>query len=333
MNGEQGRKVTILGDGAWGTALGLVLHANGHRVTVWGPFPEQIETIRGCGENREFLPDVQLPETISWSADRSVVESADAIVFAIPTRFARDTLALFKGKVPAGAGVVSVSKGLDSATHRRMSQLIEEVWGIRAVAALSGPSHAEEVARRVPTAVTVACGEHARAVEVQRLFTNSAFRVYTSSDVVGVELGGVMKNVIAVAVGVCDGLGFGSNTRAALMTRGLAEIARLGCAMGARTATFSGLSGMGDLIVTCTSRLSRNWKVGERIGRGEPVAGVLGSTRQAIEGAWNCAAALALAHECKVEMPVTTEVHAVLHEGKEPLEAVRSLMMRDVRPE
>ncbi len=333
MKSKTGRCVTILGDGAWGTALGLVLHANGHSVTIWSPFPKQAEAIRDLRENREFLPDVKLPEAIAWSADRSVVESADAVVFAIPTRFARETLASFKGMAPAAAAVVSVSKGLDSESHRRMSQLIEEVWGVRSVVALSGPSHAEEVARRVPTAVTAACGDHERAVEAQRLFSNSVFRVYTSNDVVGVELGGVLKNVIAVAVGVCDGLGFGSNTRAALMTRGLAEIARLGCAMGAQAATFSGLSGMGDLIVTCTSRLSRNWKVGEKIGRGEPVATVLGSTRLAIEGAWNCAAALALARECRVEMPVAAEVHAVLHEGKAPLEAVRSLMMRDVKPE
>jgi glycerol-3-phosphate dehydrogenase (NAD(P)+) len=323
----------ILGDGAWGTALGLVLHDNGHSVTIWGPFPEQIESIRSSRENREFLPGVAIPEAVSWTSDRKAAGDADAIVFAVPTRFAAGVLSSFRGVVRSGADVVSVSKGLDAATHSRMTQIIEAEWGIRAAVALSGPSHAEEVARRVPTAVTVACADASRAVSVQRLFANSSFRVYTSCDVTGVELGGVLKNVIAVAVGVCDGLGFGSNTRAALMTRGLAEIARLGCAMGAQPATFAGLSGMGDLIVTCTSRLSRNWKVGERIGRGEPVESVLGSTRQAIEGAWNCTAALALAGERGVEMPVTAEVDAVLHRGKAPLDAVRSLMMRDVRPE
>lgn len=327
-----GRKIAILGDGAWGTALGLVLCDNGHDVTIWGPFPEQIEAIRNLRENREFLPDVQIPDRIKWSADRAVAAGADVVVFAIPTRFAREVLSSFTGIVRRDTVVVSVSKGLDASTHRRMSQLIAEVWGGSPVA-LSGPSHAEEVARRIPTAVTAACVDHDKAVEVQRLFSNAAFRVYTSSDIVGVELGGVLKNVIAVAVGVCDGLGFGSNTRAALMTRGLAEIARLGESLGAQASTFSGLSGMGDLIVTCTSKLSRNWKVGEKIGRGEPVSSVLGSTRQAIEGAWNCSAALALARECGVEMPVTAEVHAVLHEGKSPLEAVRSLMMRDVKPE
>jgi glycerol-3-phosphate dehydrogenase (NAD(P)+) len=302
-------------------------------VTIWGPFREQIEAISRARENREFLPDVPIPEAVAWTSDRTAASGADAVVFAVPTRFAAGVLASFKGIVKPGADVVSVSKGLDQATHRRMTQIIEEEWGIRSAVVLSGPSHAEEVARRVPTAVTVACAETVRAVSVQKLFANSSFRVYTSADVVGVELGGVLKNVIAVAVGVCDGLGFGSNTRAALMTRGLAEIARLGCAMGAQAATFAGLSGMGDLIVTCTSRLSRNWKVGERIGRGEPVEGVLGSTRQAIEGAWNCAAALALAEERGVEMPVTAQVDAVLHRGKAPLDAVRSLMTRDVRPE
>lgn len=333
MSADGGRKVVILGDGAWGTALALVLRSNGHDVAVWGPFREQVETIARTRENREFLPGVSIPGEIRWTSDIAVVSGSDAVVFAVPTRFARAVLTSFKGLVPSGADVVSVSKGLDAASHHRMSQVIESEWGIRHVAALSGPSHAEEVAVRVPTAVTVACADSSRAVSLQKLFANTSFRVYTSADVVGVEFGGVLKNVIAVAVGVCDGLGFGSNTRAALMTRGLAEIARLGCAMGAQPATFAGLSGMGDLIVTCTSRLSRNWKVGERIGRGEPVAAVLGSTRQAIEGAWNCSAALALARDRGVDMPVTAEVYAVLHEGKTPLDAVRSLMLRDVKPE
>jgi glycerol-3-phosphate dehydrogenase (NAD(P)+) len=327
------QRVFVVGDGAWGTALALVLHANGHRVSVWGYLPEQVDTIRRLRENREFLPGVQLPEEVRWTSDASDAGTADVVVLAAPTRFMRGVLQGFRGHVRPDARFVSVAKGLDPSTLQRMSVLAGEVLGLGPVAALSGPSHAEEVARRVPTAVTVACSDAATAVHLQRMFSNAFFRVYTSADVVGVELGGTLKNVIAVGVGVSDGLGFGSNTRAALMTRGLAEMTRLGCAMGSSPATFAGLSGMGDLIVTCTSRLSRNWKVGERIGRGEAVEAVLGSTRQAVEGVWNCAAALRLAATCGVQMPVTVEVNAVLQGGKTPLDAVRSLMLRDVKPE
>lgn len=323
-----------MGDGGWGTALALVLHENGHAVTVWGPFPDQVVAIREAGENRLFLPGVPLPQAIRWTADRKeAVEGADVVVLASPTKFMRQVLEGFAGLLPPDARVVSVAKGLDPRTHQRMTEVAESVLGRRSVAALSGPSHAEEVARRVPTAVTIACRAAAVAGELQRLFTNPFFRVYTTEDVIGVELGGSLKNVIAVAVGVSDGIGFGHNTRAALITRGLVEIMRLGRALGASPSTFSGLSGMGDLIVTCTSRLSRNWSVGHRIGRGESVASVVGGSRMAIEGVWNCSTALAVARERNIQVPVTAEVHAVLHEGKSPRDAVKSLMMRDLKPE
>ncbi len=327
-------RISILGDGGWGTALALVLHENRHAVTVWGPFSGQVAAIREARENRAFLPGVPLPGSIRWTADRGeAVGGADVVVLASPTKFMRPVLEGFAGLLPANARVVNVAKGLDPQTHQRMTEVAESVLGKRAVAVLSGPSHAEEVARRVPTAVTVACRESAVAQELQQLFTNTFFRVYTTEDVIGVELGGSLKNVIAVAVGVSDGIGFGHNTRAALITRGLVEITRLGCALGASPATFSGLSGMGDLIVTCTSRLSRNWSVGYRVGQGESVESVVGGSQQAIEGVWNCSTALAVARERNIQVPVTAEVHAILQEGKPPREAVKSLMMRDLKPE
>jgi glycerol-3-phosphate dehydrogenase (NAD(P)+) len=327
-------RVAVLGDGGWGSALALVLNENKHDVTVWCPFPEQVEAIRAARENRAFLPGVPLPESIRWTADRkAAVSGADVVVLASPTKFMRPVLESFAGLISEGARLVSVAKGLDPKTHQRMTEVAESVLGRRAVAALSGPSHAEEVARRVPTAVTVACRDNAVARDLQKLFTNGFFRVYTSDDVIGAELGGMLKNVIAVAVGVSDGIGFGNNTRAALITRGLAEIMRLGCALGARRETFSGLSGMGDLIVTCTSRLSRNWSVGYRVGQGESVESVVGGSKLAIEGVWNCATAVAVARERNVEVPVSAEVYAILNEGKSPRDAVKSLMMRDLKPE
>ncbi len=333
MPEQTGQRVSIIGDGGWGTALALVLHANGHRVRMWGPFPDQVEQARAAGENRLYLPGIALPREIEWTADPAEAAEAEVAVLAVPTRYYRAVLERFAGRFPAGSRFISVSKGLDAASHRRMTELAVEVLGSRRVIALSGPSHAEEVALGVPTAVVAAAFDPADALAAQQLFSGPRFRVYTSEDVAGVEFGGAFKNVIAVAVGMSDGLGFGDNTRAALITRGLAEITRLGTALGARPETFAGLSGMGDLIVTCTSRHSRNRGVGERIGRGETVADVLGSTRSAVEGIWNCALVHALAAARGIEVPVTDEVHAIVHEGRQPLQAVRSLLERELKPE
>jgi len=327
-------RVAIIGDGAWGTALAVVLLGNGYRVTVWGPFADHIETIRSRRENKLFLPKVRLPAEISWTADRkALVDAADLVVLAVPTKFFRSVVESFSGLLPDSCRVLSVAKGLDQTTHKLMSQVAEEILGHAAVAALSGPSHAEEVARKIPTAVTVAAQQVRDAREWQNIFANDYFRVYTSTDVAGVQLGGALKNVIAIAVGVSDGIGFGDNTRAALITRGLVEISRLGCALGAKPSTFAGLSGMGDLIVTCTSRLSRNRAVGERIGRGESVDRILAGTKQAAEGVWNCAIARDLAHEAGVQVPITEEVYAIVREGKSPHDAMKSLMTRDVKQE
>jgi glycerol-3-phosphate dehydrogenase (NAD(P)+) len=312
----------------------MVLHGNGHSVRVWSPFSDYAESVSRDRENARYLPGVRIPEGIRWTANRGeAAEECDLVVAAMPTKYFRDVVGGFRGLVPSGCLSVSVAKGLDAGTHKRMSEVADEVLGISGTAALSGPSHAEEVARQMPAAVTVAATDPDIAAAIQTAFSTVRFRVYTSTDVIGVELGGALKNIIAVAAGVSDGLGFGDNARAALMTRGLAEITRFGCALGARADTFAGLSGMGDLIVTCSSRHSRNRAVGERIGRGEPVASILAGMTQAAEGVWNCAQAVEMAGERDVDMPITTEVHAMVHLGKPPRDSVRDILDRDFKPE
>jgi len=327
-------KAVIIGDGGWGTALALVLHRNGHQVTVWGPFEEYTKQVQETRLNATFLPGISLPGDIQFTADREeAVADADIAVIASPSKFFMDVVSGFKGLITPQTHVVSVTKGLDKESHKRMTELAEQLLNRDVVAALSGPSHAEEVARDIPTAVAIASRDQSDAQYLQEAFTGGSFRVYTSDDVIGVELGGALKNVIAIAVGVSDGMGFGDNTRAALITRGLAEMSRLGCALGAHPATFAGLSGMGDLIVTCTSQLSRNRGVGERLGRGETIDEILGSMEQVAEGVWNAANASALARSKGIDVPITHEVNALLYEGKNPREAVHSLLARDPRPE
>ena len=326
--------ITIIGDGGWGTALATILHSNHHQVTLWGPDARYLDQIRDTGENTTFLPGVALPKELRWTANEAdAVAGADGIVLAVPSRFYAPTLERFLPHLAANYHLVSVSKGFDPKTHHRLSALASEAWGHPSVAALSGPSHAEEVARGVPTAVTVASTDANEAVFWQDAFNTMTFRVYTSDDIKGVEVGGALKNVIAIAAGICDGLGFGDNTKAALMTRGLAEITRLGIHMGAHPSTFSGLSGIGDLMVTCMSRLSRNRGVGERIGKGETLDDILGGMQQVAEGVWTAKAAMQLTTEIDIDLPITAEVYAVLYEGKNPLEAVQSLMSRPPRPE
>lgn len=327
-------RACVIGDGAWGTALAMVLDGNGHRVCVWGPFPDYIETVLQTRENSRFLPGVKLPESIDWTADRGrAADGAELVVAAVPTKYFRESVGKFRGKFRDGVISVSVVKGLDPGSHRRMSEVTDELLGLRGTGALSGPSHAEEVSRGLPTAVTAAATDRATAVAIQSAFSTRRLRIYTSSDIIGVELGGALKNIIAVAVGVSDGIGFGDNARAALITRGLVEITRLGCALGARPETFAGLSGMGDLIVTCSSRHSRNRGIGERIGRGEPAQSILAGTTQAAEGAWNCAQAMELAKLHRIDMPITAEVYAMIHLGKPPRDSVRDLLERDAKPE
>jgi glycerol-3-phosphate dehydrogenase (NAD(P)+) len=327
-------RATIIGDGGWGTSLALLLHRNGHSVTVWGPFADYIATVNSAHVNATYLPGVSLPREIVFTSDRkSAVTGADVVILAVPTRFFRDVLQSFRGLIPPNAAVLSVTKGLDMRTRQRMSEVAEEVGGHGPAAALSGPSYALEVARGIPTAVVVASRQPDQAKAFQQMLSNPQFRVYTSEDVVGVEIGGALKNIIAIAAGVCDGLGFGHNAKAALVTRGLAEITRIGVALGANPLTFAGLSGVGDLIVTCTGNLSRNRMVGEKLGRGESIDAILGNMKQEAEGVWNCATALALAKRLGVEAPITAEVHAIIHEKKHPLDALKSLLARSSKPE
>ncbi len=327
-------RVCVVGNGGWGTALALVLHGNGHAVTIWGAFQEEVDAARATGVNAPYLPGVSLPATIRWTHDRDeAAAGAELAVLAAPTRFFLDVAGSFRGRFSSACRFVSVAKGLDRESLRTMTAVAADALGTRLIAALSGPSHAEEVALRVPTAVVAASEDGGVAQFVQRAFGGPRFRVYTSDDPLGVQIGGAIKNVIAIAVGISDGLGFGDNTRAALITRGLAEITRIGVAAGAQAATFAGLSGMGDIVVTCTSRHSRNRAVGERLGRGEPLDAILGGMKQVAEGVWNSVVARDLAQKHGLEAPITAQVCAVLHQGRRPAEAVAALMSRDAKPE
>lgn len=327
--------VAVVGDGGWGTAAAALLDAYGHTVTVWGPFPDYIEEIRKLRSNPRYLPGVRLSESIRWTAElREAVPDADVVVLAVPSKFYRDVC---KRVAPLldlrHTFIVSLTKGVCPETHQRMSEVAQSVLGTDRVVVLSGPSHAEEVARRIPTAVTCACVDHALAVKAQELFNGPRFRVYTTDDVLGVEIGGLVKNVLAIAVGASDGFGFGDNTRAALITRGLAEMMRLGLRMGARAQTLSGLSGVGDLIVTCTSSHSRNHSVGERLGRGEAIGDILASMKMVAEGVDNAKLLHDLAQQYGVEMPIADVVYRMCHEGLSAEDAVMLLMERQAKPE
>ena len=326
--------ITIIGDGGWGTAIGVLLDSYGHTITLWGPFADYLNEIRVHHENTRFLPGITLPETLRWTSDPSAaVADAEVVVLATPSKFCADVCGRFKGQIPSDMLVVSLTKGLCEDSHCRMSELAQTILGLDTIAVLSGPSHAEEVARKIPTAVVAASEDDASAKRVQQLFSGPLFRVYTSSDPLGVEIGGAVKNVIAIAVGASDGLGFGDNTRAALITRGLAEITRFGIALGACPATFAGLSGVGDLIVTCTSRHSRNHSVGERLGRGESIDAILGSMKMVAEGVWNAKVIHTLGLTHRVAMPITDIVYALCYEGFSARTAVETLMARDMKPE
>lgn len=328
------KNITVIGDGGWGTALATLLGKNGHNVKLWGAFPDQVENIRVTRENTTFLPGIKIPENISLTHKvEEAARHADIAVMAVPTRFAGSVLKKFADFIDQKCVVVSVSKGFDPETQSRMSVLAKNILQPAAVCALSGPSHAEEVARGLPTAVVAACEKHETAVQIQSVFMNENFRVYSSNDITGVELGGALKNVIALAAGISDGLGLGDNSKAAIITRGLAEITRLGCALGADAATFAGLSGMGDLIVTCASRHSRNRSVGERLGKGETIEEITAGMKQVAEGVSNCATAKMLADSHGVKAPIIEEMQAIINEHKNPVDAMSSLMTRVARPE
>jgi glycerol-3-phosphate dehydrogenase (NAD(P)+) len=323
--------ITILGAGAWGTALAKLLHAGGHRIMLWGHEPECLEQMRQTGRNELFLPGIDLPRDFGFEADsRQAVAGAELVVAAVPSRPFREVTGCLSGH---SGIIVTVTKGIEYETGLSMSGVLAEVAPRARIAALSGPTLAMEVARGVPTAIVAASADAEVAAQVQALFHRPAFRVYTSADLLGVELGGALKNVIAIAAGVGDGLGFGDNSKAALITRGVAEMRRLGTAAGAQPETFSGLSGLGDLTVTCFSRLSRNRGFGERLGRGEPAGDILARLVTVAEGHPTARAAFRLARRLDVTTPIIDEVHAMLYEGKEARKALHDLITRSSKPE
>ncbi|PJW21822.1 NAD(P)H-dependent glycerol-3-phosphate dehydrogenase [Geobacillus thermodenitrificans] len=329
--------ITVLGAGSWGTALALVLADNGHRVQLWSHRAEQVREINEQRTNEKYLPGVRLPEAIIGYDDLgAALDGVSIVVLAVPTKAIREVLQRARMCLAAPITIVAVSKGIEPGTHKRVSEIVtEEIseW-LEDVVVLSGPSHAEEVVLRHPTTVAVSSPNMEAAQRIQDVFMNHHyFRVYTNPDLVGVEVGGALKNIIALAAGISDGLGYGDNAKAALITRGLAEIARLGCALGANPLTFAGLAGVGDLIVTCTSVHSRNWRAGHMLGQGKKLDDVLESMGMVVEGVRTTKAAYELAKELGVKMPITEVLYEVLFDGKNPKEAVDSLMARGKKQE
>ncbi len=336
MDKIQKTNITILGDGAWATTLAIVLSKNGHNVFIWSAFPEHLEELNKKRENKKYLPGIKIPENIIFEKDlKTVIEKSSWIIFAIPSKFFRSVAQKIKASKSnlKGKVFINVAKGLEQKTLMRMTEIIKSELGKVAVAVLSGPSIAIEVAKGLPVLVVVASKNHEIAKEIQHIFSNNYFRVYTSTDVIGVELGGPLKNIIAVVAGISDGLGFGSNAKAAILSRGLAEIQRLGIKMGAKKKTFSGLAGLGDLSTTCISPESRNRTFGERIAKGEKMAKIIESTDSIIEGATTAEAVYQLSKRYKVEMPITDQVYQVLYKNKSPQTALKELMTRKRKPE
>lgn len=328
------KNIAIMGSGGWGIALAILLHNNGHNVTIWSYSESECRDINENHKNDEYLLGIEIPEGVKATNDHAtLLQESDIIVVAIPSSYLRQSLELFKEYIRPDQEIINVAKGLEKETLKTLSQVIEEILPENQVAVLSGPSHAEEVARKIPTTCTASSKSKAAAVVVQDLFMSDYFRVYTNPDLVGVELGGALKNVIALAAGASDGLGYGDNTKAALMTRGIAEISRLGIAMGADFHTFNGLSGVGDLIVTCTSMHSRNRRAGILLGKGKTLDETLEEVHMVVEGVHTAKAALAFAKEYKIEMPIVEKINEVLFEDKDAHTAVKELMVRNKKGE
>ncbi len=331
---EKSVPISVIGDGAWGTTLAVLLAENGHKVTLWGAFPDYLKKISHSRINQKFLPGIVIPKGVVFESDLEMaVTASDVIVFAVPSQYLTATLQKIKKFDYAGRSFVSVVKGIDTKTFLTMAQLIEKELGKVKVAVLSGPTIAIEVARKVPTTAVSASKDARFARQVQALFSCATFRVYTNSDVLGVELCGSVKNVIALACGICDGLGFGTNTKAAVLTRGLVEMMRLGKALGADSKTFTGLAGLGDLATTCFSPNSRNRSVGYELGKGRKIKDILASMDAVAEGVVTAKAVYRLAQKLKIEMPITAAVYQVVYNQKNPQKAVAGLMGRTLKSE
>ena len=325
--------IAVIGSGGWGTAVAIHLDGKGYDVTLWSWKQEECDNILRDGENKEFLPGVKVPDTIKLTSDISCVKDKDLVVLVSPSKVIRQTAHSMAPYITEGTPVVILSKGIEDETLMTLSQVVEEEIPQAKVAALSGPSHAEEVARKIPTTCVVACECEETAKFIQNIFMSENFRIYTNTDVLGVELGGALKNVIALCAGVTDGIGFGDNTIAALMTRGIKEIARLGVKMGANAETFYGLAGIGDLIVTCTSKHSRNRRAGVLIGQGMKLQEALDTVHMVVEGVYAAKAAYKLSLKYDVEMPIVSEAYNVLFNDASPRDAIISLMTRDKKDE
>lgn len=326
--------VGVLGAGSWGTALSVLLSDNGHQVTVWSIDENEVKMLNEKREHELKLPGVKLPDDMVITGDlEQTVKGKDFLVLAVPSPFTRSTARKMFAFVADGQIIVDVAKGIEESTLMTLSRQIEQEIPQADVAVLSGPSHAEEVGRRLPTTCVIGAKTKKTAEYLQSMFISNVFRVYTSPDILGIELGGSLKNVIALAAGIADGLGYGDNTKAALITRGIAEIARLGVKMGGKIETFTGLTGIGDLIVTCASVHSRNRKAGYLIGQGMSMQEAMDEVKMVVEGVYSAKAAAKLAEKYDVSMPIVDEVNAVLFDGKSPADAVNDLMMRESRSE
>ena len=326
-------KVSVIGAGSWGTALAILLEKNGHEVTLWSHREEEAKEL-ASREHKSKLPGVQIPERIEITGNlESALQAKDVLVFAVPSVAVRSTAKKVAPYVKKGQLIVNVAKGIEETTLMTLTDIIEEEIPGAKGCVLSGPSHAEEVSRGLPTTCVVGAKDKETAEFLQNVFMSPVFRVYISPDILGIELGGALKNVIALAAGTADGLGYGDNTKAALITRGITEIARLGIAMGAKADTFYGLSGIGDLIVTCASKHSRNRKAGYLMGQGRSMQQAMDEVNMVVEGVYSAKAGLALSQKYKVEMPIIEQVNKVLFEGKAPAAAVKELMVRDKKIE
>ena len=327
-------KAGVLGAGSWGTALSVLLCDNGHQVTMWSIDENEVKMLNEKREHETKLPGVKLPDQLIVTGDlEDTVKGKDFLVLAVPSPFTRSTAAKMSPYVTEGQIIVDVAKGIEESTLMTLSQQIRQEIPQADVAVLSGPSHAEEVGRRLPTTCVIGAATRKTAEYLQSMFISKVFRVYTSPDILGIELGGSLKNVIALAAGIADGLGYGDNTKAALITRGIAEIARLGIAMGADVMTFTGLSGIGDLIVTCASMHSRNRRAGILIGKGYTKDEAMAEVQMVVEGVYAAKAAYKLSQKYNVEMPIVEQVNAVLFDNKKPADAVKELMLRDKKIE
>lgn len=327
-------KIAVLGDGGWGTTLSILLAKKGFDISLWSAFSENADNINKKKENVKFLPGFTLPENITATSDmQQAVSNIDVVVVAIPSHFLREAIISLKEIDLKGKLLVSVVKGIENNTFKKPSEIIKHELGVSDIAVLSGPTIANEIAGGLPASCVVACENQAIVKKAQAIFMTDRFRVYTSKDVVGVELGGALKNIIAIASGISDGLGLGSNAKAALFTRGLVEMKRLGVSMGADSETFNGLSGMGDLVTTCISPYSRNRRVGEDIARGSRLSDILHKMEMVAEGVETARSVYMFSKKIGIEMPITEQVYKVLFEDKNPHTAVADLMLRDSKPE